>query len=115
MVPGKLNLSAVSSYTNSGSAGGTFYYIDVGGLKLLWGTTSHPGNTTSTKYSLGVTFPSGFFSATPTTTVAGLNQSGTNQLVAQVGTASSSSMTINEVHFNATSSGQQTNVICIGA
>jgi hypothetical protein len=28
------------SYSNAGSAGGTFYYINLGGIKLMWGVTS---------------------------------------------------------------------------
>lgn len=61
----------VQSYTNSGTLGGTFYYINLGGIKLLWGTSSNVANSTSpTQY--GLTLPTSFFttiqSATATTT-----------------------------------------------
>lgn len=55
----------VLSYTNSGSAGGTFYYSIENGVKKLWGMTgslgvsgNSPGSTTYT-----LNFPSGFFNS----------------------------------------------------
>lgn len=54
----------VTTYTNPGTAGGTssFFYINLGGIKLLWGTTAAvsvgTGGTTST-----VTLPTSFFSS----------------------------------------------------
>jgi hypothetical protein len=52
----------VASYANAGTAGGTFYYIDLKGMKLLWGKTASQaigmggGNWT-------VTLPGSFFSS----------------------------------------------------
>lgn len=55
----------LQSQANAGSAGGTMYYINIGGIKLLWfitGTVSVSGGSPgSTAY--GVTFPTSFFSA----------------------------------------------------
>ncbi len=50
----------VTSYANAGSAGGTFYYINLGGIKLLWGETNTftAGNGFTTE---AVDFPAGFF------------------------------------------------------
>ena len=59
----KLGLT-VSSQTNAGTAGGTMYYINLGGIKLLWGTTNALANVSGVN-SYGLTFPSGFFSSTP--------------------------------------------------
>lgn len=53
----------VASYTNTQSGGGTFYYINLGGLKICWGATGQ-FNTASTK-STTITIdlpPGGFFS-----------------------------------------------------
>ncbi len=47
----------VNSYTNTGSAGGTFYYINLGGLKLLFGVTAVGSPT-----SFVINYPAGFFS-----------------------------------------------------
>jgi hypothetical protein len=51
----------VTSYANAGSAGGTFYYINLGGIKLLWGTSGNVIGTTAGP-SYVVDFPAGFFS-----------------------------------------------------
>lgn len=68
----------VTSYTNSGSAGGTFYYINLGGIKLLWGqSASVDSGTTNTGY--GLTFPSGFFSSTQAGLITNLNENQENQ------------------------------------
>lgn len=67
----------IQTQANSGSAGGTFSYINLGGIKLLWGTTGGiaTGNTGT------VTFPA--FFTTVTSAVATMNNaSGTDQVVA---------------------------------
>ncbi len=50
--------------TNSGSAGGTFYYVNIGGIKIAWitGNFTIGANNTSTNV---FTFPTGFFSTSP--------------------------------------------------
>lgn len=111
----QLNLSGVQSYVNSGSAGGTFFYVNLGGLKLLWGVTALPANATSTQYGLTVNFPAGFFDSIQSITVSGAEQVGTNLLTSQVGGVSGTSyFGINVVHHNTTSSTQKTNVFVIG-
>lgn len=63
--------NGVKSQANSGSAGGTLYYVNLGGIKILWGTTSSIA-VNSTVIGKGINFPSSFFStiqsaiATPT-------------------------------------------------
>lgn len=57
-----LSLSAgVTSYTNSGACGGTFYYSNFGGIKEVWGTTGSFSTSTSTAQQVLV-FPTSFFS-----------------------------------------------------
>lgn len=50
----------LTTYVNPGTAGGTFYYINLGGIKLLWGRTDSKsvGTGGATYY---VTFPASFF------------------------------------------------------
>ena len=50
----------VTSYTNSGTAGGTFYYINLGGIKLLWGTTGALANSSSVNQYI-LNYPASFF------------------------------------------------------
>lgn len=61
--------SNVLSQVNAGGAGGTMYYINLGGIKLLWlsgasFTGGASGFTTTT-----VTFPTGFFSTVQASTL----------------------------------------------
>ena len=65
VLSGKLGLSSgftggVTTYTNPASCGGTFYYINLGGLKMLWGKTNSFSTSTSTT-SQALTLPVGFF------------------------------------------------------
>ena len=68
----------VQSYTNSGTAGGTFYYINLGGIKLLWGSTSSL-NSTTTNAGYTINYPSGFFSNVQSITVTNTNENQENQ------------------------------------
>jgi hypothetical protein len=78
VISGKLGLSSgysggVASQANAGSAGGTMYYINMGGLKMLWIITT--ASTASTTYS--VTFPTSFFATVQGITVGSAGSSGT--------------------------------------
>jgi len=52
----------VTSLANAGTAGGTMKYINLGGIKLLWGKTASQAVGTGGA-TWNVTFPSSFFSA----------------------------------------------------
>jgi len=54
---------SLTTYANPGSAGGTFYYINLGGIKLFWGTTNTLTTSGSGSVSANgnVTLPTGFF------------------------------------------------------
>lgn len=56
----------VQSYVNTGSAGGTVYWINLGGIKLLWGVLGAltVGANSGSTYSINI--PSGVFTAVPT-------------------------------------------------
>jgi hypothetical protein len=87
--------TSVQSYANPGSAGGTFYYAIENGIKKLWGQTGSIsfGATSgqAATASLGVTFPSGFFSA-----ITGFQHS--------MGTANSTNYMYSEVMTSPTTS-----------
>lgn len=51
----------VTSYSNGGTAGGTFHYANIGGIKMLWGFTDTI-STSITTASVGLTLPNSFFS-----------------------------------------------------
>jgi hypothetical protein len=102
----------VQTYTNTGSAGGTFSYINLGGIKLFWGITnvqSISGTGPQQGSAVSIIFPPSFFTtiqsilssigSTPTGTSAIFatlqSQSGTtsisvviNQLIGSSGAAS---------------------------
>jgi hypothetical protein len=67
--------NTVQSYTNTGSAGGTFYYINLAGIKLLWGTTGSLSVSGGSPFAIGYTlnFPPNFFNSiqSATGTVSG--------------------------------------------
>lgn len=58
----KLSLTGgVNTYTNSGSAGGTGYYINLGGIKYAWGMTGTLSLSATSTGTGVINFPSSFF------------------------------------------------------
>jgi len=78
----------VFSFTNAGSAGGTFYYQQRGPRKEVWGTTNSISLSASAQATGVVTWPAGFFLVAPTAVVAG-TPSGTVKIVAAINAAPS--------------------------
>lgn len=62
-----------SSQANAGTGGGTMYYINLGGVKMLWMQTT--ASTATTTYT--ITFPTSFFSTVQSVTAGYAGQSGT--------------------------------------
>lgn len=68
----------ITATTNSGSAGGTLNYVNLGGIKVAWGITA------AQTYAAGpaqlpnvfVNLPGGFFGSTPTLALVGLGAVG---------------------------------------
>lgn len=98
----------VQSYTNSGTAGGTFYYINLGGIKLLWGSTSSL-NSTSTNAGYTINYPSGFFSNVQSITVTNTNENQENQSHGTNGGLGTATVTTLETASNITT----TVVLCV--
>lgn len=96
-----------TSYTNSGTAGGTGYYINLGGLKICWGTTGAigPNNATATAWIMN--FPSSFFSTIQSCVITATGgTTSANQFIAATG---NSAATTSSVNFYMISTPQNTN------
>lgn len=50
----------VQSYTNTASCGGTFYYVNLGGIKLVFGTTNSISTAAGGATSFSINMPSSF-------------------------------------------------------
>lgn len=98
VLSGKMGLSnaytgGVASQANAGTAGGTMYYINIGGLKMCWGLTGSIGVTgaapQSTSY--GITWPAGFFTTLQSATICAASgtASGSQYLYAAANSAAS--------------------------
>lgn len=73
--------SQVQSYSNAGTAGGTFYYINLGGIKLLWGET---GTLSAGSFSNNVNLPTSFFTTIQTAITNTLGLGGSNDIYTNV-------------------------------
>jgi hypothetical protein len=79
----------VNSQTNAGTAGGTMYYINLGGIKMLWGQTAAKPVTTAAGYT--VTFPSSFFLSIQSLNATVSNNSGVANIYASIDTVTTTS------------------------
>ena len=112
VVSGKLGLSnsftgGVTSYTNTGSGGGTGYYINLGGLKLAWGQSNSFSTTGGNNYTASL--PTSFFSSVQSATFVPSNASGT--LVYLYNATSTSTLTM---YISTTATGVQLSWTVIG-
>lgn len=108
-------LNTVLTQTNAGNVGGTMYYIDLGGIKILWMKTGTIGIAASTVYS-GYTIipPTGFFTSTPKVVMNVATAD--NNLVTVRGYAETSSLFTFTGHNASGGAGNVTvDVIAIGA
>lgn len=92
----QLNL-AVSNQVNAGTAGGTMYYINLGGIKMLWGQSSSIAGASLTNGSnWGVTFPASFFTTIQSATCSWNNLVGVATQEVNWNTTSASSGTVTQ-------------------
>lgn len=104
----------VQSYTNSGSAGGTFYYAHLGQLKLCWGSSNtSPSIANNSNWPAVVTLPSSFFN-TILAAVATPLTPGDNRMGAVISAQSISSVTVLIQSLNAGSATSRFNFFAIG-
>lgn len=108
--------SQIQSYTNSGSAGGTGYYINIAGIKLCWGTTSQNSSFNSASYSIAM--PLAFFTTTQTVILTSGNLvTDKNQGVTLSGSATFSTSSLTYYSWsesNSPSAGQSVSWLVIG-
>lgn len=116
--PLQLLLSAfLSSQANAGTAGGTMYYINLGGIKLLWGRTalcslSGAGNITA---NFGVTFPASFFTTVTMATSQVSSYANTQFLTSNAGAnPSNTSMSLSLQQTNGSNGGATMDYFVIG-
>lgn len=100
--------TGVQTLANTGTGGGTMSYINLGGLKILFGqTTTFTVAASSDSAYFGVNFPSGFFSATPTITpsIIGNDAAWSTQLTSVVAIKSSTAVTLRVHNYGTGTSG----------
>ncbi len=78
------------SYTNTGTGGGTGYYMNLGGIKICWGKSVLVGLGTSTGVS--VSLPVGFFTSIDVANLHIAESSTGDGMVRQTGVATTSGM-----------------------
>ena len=85
----------VTTYTNPGSAGGTnsFFYINVGGIKLFWGQAGSLAMNSGTGITSIVTLPGSFFTTIQSAQIAAQVTSGDVRVVGSITALSASSLT----------------------
>jgi hypothetical protein len=68
--------NGIQTQANAGSAGGTIYYINLGGIKMAWGTTgslSISGAAPASSAAYVITWPTSFFSTIQSATVSAVS------------------------------------------
>lgn len=67
--------NGVQSQANAGNAGGTMYYINLGGIKMCWGQTANQtiGGGAPASAAVAVTLPTSFFSTIQSANATGIN------------------------------------------
>lgn len=82
----------IQTQANAGTAGGTFSYVNLGGLKILWINTANQ-TTSSGGNSYTLTLPV-FFNSITYTGATSINQTVTNNQYAVVASSSTSSISV---------------------
>ena len=94
----------VTSYTNPGTAGGSFFYATIGGIKKFWGTTvglSVAGASFQSNL-YGVTFPTSFFTTIQSAQASAGGFVNTQYLFAGVNTCTTTSAGLYVMQVNGT-------------
>ena len=82
------------SQANAGTAGGTMYYINLGGMKILWCNGSNvTSGVTPTAYTF--TLPTGFFSTIQSANSSSINPATSLAQYSNVASANTTTVTCN--------------------
>ena len=87
----------VSTQANAGSAGGTIYWINLGGIKLMWGVTTSQtiGGAAPASATLGITFPAFFTTVQAAIPVSGGISANTQYSFVSTASISTSALSLN--------------------
>ena len=97
----------VQSYTNSGTAGGTGYYINLGGIKLCWGNTNQLSSYNAPNYT--VVSPSGFFTTVQSAFVTAYNMAANTQQTSSILYGLGTTISVSFISITNSSTAQQAN------
>lgn len=97
----------ITTYTNVGTAGGSFSYVNIGGVKVLWGVTA---TITLNGGVANITLPVGFFAAAPTAIASAVPSAAFGAYANTV----SSSTTVVGVSLNGAGGNSTVHVFAIG-
>lgn len=90
-----MNMStSVQSQANAGTAGGTMYYINLGGLKMLWCTGANVA-TSVTPTAYVFTLPTGFFTTIQSADASAINPATSLAQYANVASLNTTTITCN--------------------
>jgi len=97
----------ITTAANSGTWGGTNYYVNLGGIKLLWGVSDVATVNSGTDKELTVIFPASFFGTVliPTVNTISNNVSYGTQLLSTIKSYSTSTNTLSVHNFGGGASG----------
>lgn len=95
----------VATQANAGSAGGTIYYINLGGIRYCWGGTAAvtaSGTGTVASSSVTITLPTSFFTTLQSVNYSTGPASNTQYILASAIAQSVTTLTVQIVQFNGT-------------
>ena len=103
-ITGMQHNAGVVSYTNTGTAGGTFYYSNFGGVKRLWGVTASKAVSGSgfASASYVINLPSGFFTNLRSIQATSASHTNTQYMFPAVNLASTSAVSFHWIQVNGT-------------
>lgn len=108
----------VTTYTNPGSAGGTnsFFYTNLGGIKLFWGITNTMTVSGSSFQTVAgnITFPVGFFSTIQSVELTSGSLGSTVFQGCAMDTISTTTLSIFANQYSGTNGSQKVHVFVIG-
>lgn len=106
-----------TSYSNGGTAGGTFKYVNLGGIKILWGLTGGftiSGSSFQQTAGLTLTLPTSFFSTIEYASGDIFNPSASPYLSVIVNSATTTTVTAQVTQSSGTNGSTQVQMLVIG-
>jgi hypothetical protein len=107
----------VTTLANAGSAGGTMYYVNLAGIKLLWATSATQGFSAAAPpqtFNVAFTLPASFFTTIQTVLPSWGPAVNTQYVYTSLSTATTSSIVIHVNEHAGTSGTGQVHLLVIG-